>query len=38
MSLSPAGQRAGAAGLPGRVRGRGRAAGGQLAQVHAVVV
>ena len=42
MSPSPAGQRAGAAAVPGapRVRGRGRglAAGGHLAQVHTVVV
>ena len=36
MSPSPAGQRAGAAAVPGRVRGR--AAGGHLAQVHTVVV
>ena len=36
MSPSPAGQRAGAADVPGRVRGR--AAGGHLAQVHTVVV
>ena len=38
MSPSPAGQRAGAAAVPGLVRGRGRAAGGHLAQVHTVVV